>query len=359
MAPRAGHRARRGRAVRTPRGLRTPLREALARLAADGLVAAQGGRGLVVTRSRSRASSQLFELRRVLEQEAARLAARHRDPGGVPRRCATSSARSRAARRRRPGPRALLRPGGPLRCGRRRGDRQPLPRRARCEACARISCASAGSLTTIPSAARRRRRAPAHRRRDRRGRAELAASATQVHLYRSLHSVLASAERLTIVREEDQVKLHDVRVHRSDENLAREDQLAWKIAEVAADPVAVDRRGRRDGHQPHHRQRGRRRGLAHPRPRRRRARAGARRTRTRRAPPSSASTGRFSPEWAAWANGVAVRELDYHDTFLAAEYSHPGDNIPPILAVAQHARRDGADARCAASPPATRSRSTS
>ena len=41
---------------------------------------------------------------------------------------------------------------------------------------------------------------------------------------------------------------------------------------------------------------------------------------------------RLSPEWAAWANGVAVRELDYHDTFLAAEYSHPGDNIPPILA---------------------------
>ncbi|WKK72413.1 MmgE/PrpD family protein [Rathayibacter oskolensis] len=37
---------------------------------------------------------------------------------------------------------------------------------------------------------------------------------------------------------------------------------------------------------------------------------------------------RVSPEWAAWANGVAVRELDYHDTFLAAEYSHPGDNIP-------------------------------
>ncbi|MEO7147488.1 MAG: MmgE/PrpD family protein, partial [Terrimesophilobacter sp.] len=52
---------------------------------------------------------------------------------------------------------------------------------------------------------------------------------------------------------------------------------------------------------------------------------------------------RFSPEWAAWANGVAVRELDYHDTFLAAEYSHPGDNIPPILAVAQHAGRNGRD----------------
>jgi 2-methylcitrate dehydratase len=51
---------------------------------------------------------------------------------------------------------------------------------------------------------------------------------------------------------------------------------------------------------------------------------------------------RVSPEWAAWANGVAVRELDYHDTFLAADYSHPGDNIPPILAVAQHAESTGA-----------------
>ena len=40
-------------------------------------------------------------------------------------------------------------------------------------------------------------------------------------------------------------------------------------------------------------------------------------------------------EWAAWANGTAVRELDYHDTFLAADYSHPGDNIPAIIAVAQ------------------------
>ena len=51
----------------------------------------------------------------------------------------------------------------------------------------------------------------------------------------------------------------------------------------------------------------------------------------------------MAPEWAAWANGVAVRELDYHDTFLAAEYSHPGDNIPPILAVAQHVGSSGQD----------------
>ena len=48
-------------------------------------------------------------------------------------------------------------------------------------------------------------------------------------------------------------------------------------------------------------------------------------------------------EWAAWANGAAVRELDYHDTFLAADYSHPGDNIPPILAVAQQVKSNGMD----------------
>jgi 2-methylcitrate dehydratase len=38
-----------------------------------------------------------------------------------------------------------------------------------------------------------------------------------------------------------------------------------------------------------------------------------------------------------------VRELDMHDTFLAADYSHPGDNIPPILAVAQTMGKSGRD----------------
>ena len=50
---------------------------------------------------------------------------------------------------------------------------------------------------------------------------------------------------------------------------------------------------------------------------------------------------RVDAEWAAWANGTAVRELDYHDTFLAADYAHPGDNIPPVLAVAQQMGKDG------------------
>ncbi|WP_368497572.1 MmgE/PrpD family protein [Herbiconiux sp. A18JL235] len=136
------------------------------------------------------------------------------------------------------------------------------------------------------------------------------------------------------------MKQHEVRVHKSDENLPREGQLAWKIAEVAADPVAVDAEvtemvinriidnasvavasiTRGPGVA------ARAQALDHP------------------YGPGAAVfgvTGGYSPEWAAWANGVAVRELDYHDTFLAAEYSHPGDNIPPILAVAQHTGATG------------------
>ena len=51
----------------------------------------------------------------------------------------------------------------------------------------------------------------------------------------------------------------------------------------------------------------------------------------------------FDSEWATWTNGTAVRELDFHDTFLAADYSHPGDNIPALLAVAQQIRKSGID----------------
>mgnify|MGYP003717622895 CR=1 FL=1 len=52
---------------------------------------------------------------------------------------------------------------------------------------------------------------------------------------------------------------------------------------------------------------------------------------------------KFDCEWAAWSNCTAVRELDFHDTFLAADYSHPGDNIPPLLAVAQQKKKSGLD----------------
>ncbi|MFB4353997.1 MmgE/PrpD family protein [Microbacterium sp. LS_15] len=138
---------------------------------------------------------------------------------------------------------------------------------------------------------------------------------------------------------------HHVRVHRSDENLERSDQLSWKIAEVAADPVEVEQpvvdmiinriidnasvaaasltRGPITA--------ARAQAFSHPV-----SSGGAGATVF-----GAALDHRTSPEWAAWANGVAVRELDYHDTFLAAEYSHPGDNIPPIVAVAQHVGSDG------------------
>lgn len=35
------------------------------------------------------------------------------------------------------------------------------------------------------------------------------------------------------------MRVHHVRTHRSEENLSREEQLAWAMAEVATDPVEV------------------------------------------------------------------------------------------------------------------------
>jgi DNA-binding GntR family transcriptional regulator len=59
---------------------RTPVREAFSRLAADGLVEPQAGRGLVVTAISIENISELFEAREALEQRAAALAAARRDP---------------------------------------------------------------------------------------------------------------------------------------------------------------------------------------------------------------------------------------------------------------------------------------
>ena len=59
---------------------RTPLREALSRLVADGLVETQTGRGLVVAAVSPDAVRGLFEVREALETAAAALAAERRDP---------------------------------------------------------------------------------------------------------------------------------------------------------------------------------------------------------------------------------------------------------------------------------------
>ncbi|MFI0473004.1 bifunctional 2-methylcitrate dehydratase/aconitate hydratase [Halomonas sp. HMF6819] len=45
---------------------------------------------------------------------------------------------------------------------------------------------------------------------------------------------------------------------------------------------------------------------------------------------------RLDPVKAAWDIGALVRWLDYNDTWLAAEWGHPSDNLGAILAVADH-----------------------
>jgi DNA-binding GntR family transcriptional regulator len=59
---------------------RTPLREALARLTAEGLTTAAGGRGVVVTGISLDDIDELFELRETLEGRAAELAAERGNP---------------------------------------------------------------------------------------------------------------------------------------------------------------------------------------------------------------------------------------------------------------------------------------
>lgn len=45
---------------------------------------------------------------------------------------------------------------------------------------------------------------------------------------------------------------------------------------------------------------------------------------------------RLDPMKAAWDIGCIIRWLDYNDTWLAAEWGHPSDNLGGILAVADH-----------------------
>ena len=138
--------------------------------------------------------------------------------------------------------------------------------------------------------------------------------------------------------------LHKVRVYPSKIKLNKKKQLAWKIAEIASDnaklnnhsiemainriidnaSVAIASLNRKPVIS------SREMAFKHPR------KNGATLFGVN-------SKLKFDCEWAAWSNGTAVRELDFHDTFLAAEYSHPGDNIPPLLAVAEQKKRSGLD----------------
>ena len=135
-----------------------------------------------------------------------------------------------------------------------------------------------------------------------------------------------------------------VKSYKSNHNLKKEKQLAWKLAEVASDKsklnlesiemvinriidnasVAIASLNRKSAVS------AREMALAHPR-------------KNGSCIFGINSKKLFDCEWAAWANATAVRELDFHDTFLAADYSHPGDNISPILAVAQQKKLNGID----------------
>ena len=140
------------------------------------------------------------------------------------------------------------------------------------------------------------------------------------------------------------MKTHTLKVYPSKKRLPKEEQLAWKLAEVALDPAPMSSSAKEmlinriidnaavavaslhRGPVAHAREQA----LAHPK------KSGA-------CVFGLDNTHRFNADWAAWANGVAVRELDFHDTYLAADYSHPADNIPPLLAVAQQMGRNGKD----------------
>ena len=138
--------------------------------------------------------------------------------------------------------------------------------------------------------------------------------------------------------------VHNVKVYPSKTHLPKKNQLAWKIAEISSDnaklnkdaiemvinriidnaSVAIASLNRKPVIS------SREMALKHPR------KNGATIFGVN-------SKIKFDCEWAAWSNGTAVRELDFHDTFLAEDYSHPGDNIPPLISVAQQNKKSGLD----------------
>ncbi len=136
---------------------------------------------------------------------------------------------------------------------------------------------------------------------------------------------------------------HEVHVYPSAATPERHHLLAWQLALVAADPVAlddevcdmiinrvIDNTGVAvAGLRRHPVATARAQALAHPHD------GGA-------TVMGVDSTQRVSCEWAAWANATAVRELDFHDTFLAADMNHPGDMISSIVAVGQQCGASGA-----------------
>ncbi len=140
------------------------------------------------------------------------------------------------------------------------------------------------------------------------------------------------------------MKIHTVKVYPSKIKLSKKNQLAWKLAEISSDNVKLNKKSIEmvvnriiDNASVAIASLNRKPVIS------------AREMALKHTKKNGAtlfgvnSKKKFDCEWAAWANGTAVRELDFHDTFLAADYSHPADNIPPILAVAQQKKKSGMD----------------
>ena len=140
------------------------------------------------------------------------------------------------------------------------------------------------------------------------------------------------------------MRLHEVKVHPAVPWMEKTEQLAWKIAEVATGDAPVDDAAA---------------GMAINRII---DNAGVAVAALNRDPVANARTQALSHprvlgatlfglpndvgvecEWAALANTAAVRELDWHDTAYGADASHPCENIPAMIAVAQQCGRGGAD----------------
>ena len=140
------------------------------------------------------------------------------------------------------------------------------------------------------------------------------------------------------------MKIHRVKVYPSKVKLPKKNQLAWKIAQIASDNAKLNKQSIEmainriiDNSSVAIASLNRKPVISS------REMAMAHKRKNGATIFGINSKNKFDCEWAAWANGTAVRELDFHDTFLAADYSHPGDNIPPLLAVAQQLKKNGND----------------
>ena len=129
---------------------------------------------------------------------------------------------------------------------------------------------------------------------------------------------------------------HEIRPQKPGERIPREDQLAWKIAEIAADRAPLD---------PAAAAMAAMRiiddwavsiaALDHPSVIAAQGTALAYRREQGSRLIGLGARATVDPFWGGYANATAIRELDFNDSFFAIDSSHPSDVIGPIAAVAE------------------------